>query len=161
MFIRYNSKIYRFLDKKEYYKIITTDNRKVTDEFYKNIDVYVKKILTEDTNIQDIFNVQFYLTWDSHLEKVDTRWEIFTEKSYMKDDQVLMRFANGLLPGWHAEEQTVCSRYVDINECEDFTVVYTYHVKDGKKLEKPLKEEVKLTKEEFQQMIIRYRSENI
>lgn len=57
LYIRYNSKIYRFLDKKGYYKIITTDNRKVTDEFYKNIDVYVKKILTKDTSIQAIFNV--------------------------------------------------------------------------------------------------------
>ena len=114
-----------------------------------------------DPNIQDIFNIQFFLKWDSHFEKVDTVWEIFTDKSYLNENQVLMRFANGLLPGWRAEEQTVCSRYVDINECEDFTIVYTYTVKDGIRLETPLKQEKKVSKEEFQKTVIQFRNENI
>ena len=161
MYIKYNNIVFRFLDKKEYYKIITRNKNKTTDEFYKNKDVYVKKIIETDINIQDIFNIQFFLKWDSHFEKVDTVWEIFTDKSYLNENQVLMRFANGLLPGWRAEEQTVCSRYVDINECEDFTIVYTYTVKDGIRLETPLKQEKKVSKEEFQKTVIQYRNENI
>ena len=161
MYIKYNNIVFRFLDKKEYYKIITRNKNKTTDEFYKNKDVYVKKIIETDINIQDIFNIQFFLKWDSHFEKVDTVWEIFTDKSYLNENQVLMRFANGLLPGWRAEEQTVCSRYVDINECEDFTIVYTYTVKDGIRLETPLKQEKKVSKEEFQKTVIQFRNENI
>lgn len=161
MYIRYNSEIYRFLDKKEYYKIITRNKNKTTDEFYKNKDVYVKKITKTDINIQDIFNVQFFLRWDSHFEKVNTLWEVFADKSYLKDDQVLIRFANGLLPGWRAEEQTVCSRYVDINKCEDFTVLYTYVYKDGIKLEKPSVEEKRVSAKEFKEKMIKYGKSNI
>ena len=161
MYIRYNSEIYRFLDKKEYYKIITRNKNKTTDEFYKNKDVYVKKITKTDINIQDIFNVQFFLRWDSYFEKVNTLWEVFADKSYLKDDQVLIRFANGLLPGWRAEEQTVCSRYVDINKCEDFTVLYTYVYKDGIKLEKPSVEEKRVSAKEFKEKMIKYGKSNI
>lgn len=95
------------------------------------------------------------------MEKVETTWEILTQKNYLVDEQVLLVFAKGRLPGWKAEKQTVCSRYVDINECENFTVVYTYHIKDGERLEEPLKIEEKLTQEEFIATIIQYRSRNI
>ena len=161
MFIKYKDILYDLLEEKTYLSIITRNKLKSNEDFLKNKRSFYKNILLNDPNIQDIFNIQFFLKWDSHFEKVDTVWEVFTDKSYLKDGQVLMRFANGLLPGWRAEEQTVCSRYVDINECEDFTIVYTYTVKDGIRLETPLKQGKKVSKEEFQKTVIQYRAENI
>ena len=139
MFIIYKDTLYDLLEEKTHFIIITRNELKSNENFLKTKRSFYKNISLNDINIQDIFNIQFFLKWDSHFEKVDTVWEIFTDKSYLKDGQVLMRFANGQLPGWRAEEQTVCSRYVDINECEDFTIVYTYTVKDGERLETPLK----------------------
>ena len=159
MLMIYNNKLFRYIKKKQ--EIVTYQKKNTDNTFEFDDGIYYKKVLENDSNIQDIFIIQFFLKWDSHLEKVDTVWEIFTDKSYLNENQVLMRFANGLLPGWRAEEQTVCSRYVDINECEDFTIVYTYTVKDGVRLETPLKQEKKVSKEEFQKTVIQYRAENI
>ena len=161
MYIIYNNILYELINYRGKYKITTYFKEKCDRSFDRTWDYYSKEYLETDTNIQDIFNIQFFLKWDSHFEKVDTVWEIFTDKSYLNENQVLMRFANGLLPGWRAEEQTVCSRYVDINECEDFTIVYTYTVKDGIRLETPLKQEKKVSKEEFQKTVIQFRNENI
>ena len=161
MFIIYKDTLYDLVEEKTHLIIITRNELKLNENFLKTKRSFYKNILLNDPNIQDIFNIQFFLKWDSHFEKVDTVWEIFTDKSYLNENQVLMRFANGLLPGWRAEEQTVCSRYVDINECEDFTIVYTYTVKDGIRLETPLKQEKKVSKEEFQKTVIQYRNENI
>lgn len=161
MFIKYDNKLYRYLNKKEYYKIITRNNEKITEEFYKSSESYVREISTDDTNIQNIFDIQFYLDWDSHLEKVDKTWEISIQENRLIEEKVFLRFAYGLLPGWRAEEQTVSSRYVDINECENFAVIYIYHLKDGERLEEPLRVEEKLTKEEFITKVIQYRNQNI
>lgn len=164
MFIKYRNTLYDSLDEKTYLIIITRVESKIDEQFLKSRKSYYKEISTEDTDIQEIFNIQFYLNWDSHLEKVNTVWELFTEEftdDCLKNEQVLLVFAKGCLLGWKVEENTVCSRYVDINECEDFTVIYTYKMKDGERLEEPLKVEEKLTKEEFITKIIEYKDENI
>lgn len=80
---------------------------------------------------------------------MDEEWEILLDGGCLKGDQVLLRFAKGILPGWTVEEQTVCSKYVDVDECEDFLVVYTYTVKDGNVLKEPMVVEEKVSKENF------------
>ncbi len=81
MYIRYKNEIFRFIDKGEYFKIITLDKRKATDKFYKNIDDYVKKISINDADIQAIFDVDFVLTY---IDTSETRWNVNEGKTMHK-----------------------------------------------------------------------------
>ncbi len=161
MFINYNNTLYDSLNEKTHLVIITRVESKIDEQFLKSRKSYYKEISTDDTNIQDIFDVKFYLDWDSHFERVDKTWEISTQINHLVGEQVLLEFVKGQLPGWKLEEQIICSKYVDINECENFTAVYTYDTKDGQRLENPLKVEEKLTKEKFIEKVIQYRNRNI
>ena len=161
MFIIYNNLLYRYTKIKNHIEIVTYDKNKVDSSFKVDDDIYYKEISLDDTNIQDIFDVEFFLQWDSGFKNVDSKWGILAIAMQMKENQVLLTFANGILPGWSVEEQTVCSRYVDIDECEDFSVVYKYTVKDGVRLENPMQVEQKVPKEEFQKLVLQYRVKNI
>ena len=161
MFIIYNNFLYRYIKNKDHFEIITYDKNKVDKNFTLDGDIYYKQIPKDDKCIQDIFDVEYFLKWDSGLKDVDSKWRILTIGVQMKENQILLTFDKGILPGWNAEEQTVCSKYVDIDECEDFSVVYTYTVKDGNVLKEPLKEEQKVLKEEFQKLVHQYRTRNI
>jgi hypothetical protein len=70
--------------------------------------------------------VEFFLKWDSGLKDVDSKWGILAISMQMKENQILLTFANGILPGWRAEEQTVCSKYEILMNAKNFSVVYTY-----------------------------------
>lgn len=161
MFIIYKDNLYDMSEKKTYFDIITRLETKVDGDFLSDDDIYYKQIPLDDKYIQDIFDVEFFLKWDSGLKDVDSKWEILAIEMRMKENQVLLTFAKGILPGWRAEEQTVCSRYVDIDECEDFSVVYTYAVKDGNVLKEPMIVEQKVSKEEFQKLAHQYQIRNI
>ncbi len=161
IFIIYRDNLYHSLDEKTHFVIITSQKTKADKDFLSTSRSFYKEIPKDDKCIQDIFKVQFFLKWDSHLANVDEVWEILTEYEYLKENQVLLKFVNGILPGWTEEEQAVSTKYVDIDECEDFSAVYTYTVKDGKVLKEPMIVEQKVSKEEFQKLVHQYQIKNI
>lgn len=161
MYIKYNDKIYELINYKNEMLITSYFIEKIDNNFEKKWDYYQKNLLPTDPLIQDIYHVRFLLHWESGFEKVNPEWVILTDREYMNGDKVLLRFVYGHLPGWEVEEQTVSKKYVDISECDDFTVQYIYSVKDGKKLDEPETKEEKVTQEEFQRLVIGYRSENL
>ena len=59
------------------------------------------------------------------------------------------------------DDRCSCSKIVDLFDCTDFTVVYTYTYKDSKKLDEVIVEEVKVEAEEFKSLMLQYRDENI
>ncbi|MDP4180485.1 MAG: hypothetical protein Q8942_05255 [Bacillota bacterium] len=161
MFIIYKDNLYDLLDEETHLNIITRQKTKADKDFLSTGKSYYKEIKKDDKYIQDIFNAQFFVEWDSHLDDIDNKWEILTEHEYLKDNQVLLKFVNGILPGWTVEEQAICSKYVDIDECEDFSVVYTYTVKDGKTLKSPMVVEQKVSKDDFQKLVLQHQFNNI
>ncbi|KNY28483.1 hypothetical protein [Pseudobacteroides cellulosolvens] len=161
MFIIYKNNLYHVLDEKSHLVIITRQKSKADEDFLSTKESFYKEISKDDKYIQDVYTVQFFLKWDSHLDGVDKTWEILTEHEYLKENQVLLKFVNGILPGWEVEEQAVCSKYVDIDECEDFLVVYTYTVKDGDVLKIPMVLEQKVSREDFQKLVLKYQIKNI
>ena len=62
---------------------------------------------------------------------------------------------------WIQDDKYSCSKIVDLYECSEYTIVYTYVFRDGKKLEKPLIEEKQVSAEEFKEKMIKYRKNNI
>ena len=172
MYIQYNNELFRFLDKRDYFKIITFDYGKTTADFYKNIDVYVKKISIKDINIQDIFEVDFVLTYIDTSEttkhgKYETRWNVNEGKPMYKspviekDEVGLTLSHDSWSEDWIQDDKYSCSKIVNLYECSEYTIVYTYVFKNGKKLEEPLIEEKQVSAEEFKKEMIKYRKTNI
>jgi len=161
MFIIYKNNLYDLLDEKTHFVIITRQKSKSDENFLSTGKVFYTDIPKDDINIQDIFDVQFSLQWDSHLKDVDKKWIILNESEYLKENQVLLKFYSGILPGWNIEEQAVCSKYVDIDTCYDFTVNYTFTLKNGIRLKEPIVLEQKVSKEEFQKLVAQYQIRNI
>ena len=172
MYIRYKNEIFRFIDKGEYFKIITLDKRKATDKFYKNIDDYVKKISINDADIQAIFDVDFVLTYIDTSEttkhgKYETRWNVnegkpmYKSPAIEKDEVGLTLSHDSWSEDWIQDDKYSCSKIVNLYECSEYTIVYTYVFKNGKKLEEPLIEEKQVSAEEFKKEMIKYRKTNI
>ena len=161
MYMIYKNNLYHILDEKSHYVIITRQKSKTDADFLSTKESFYKEIPKDDKYIQDVYNVQFFLKWDSQLDDVDSMWEILAEHEYIKDNKVLLKFVNGILPGWEVEEHAVCSKYVDIDECEDFKAIYTCTVKNGKVLTKPMVLEQKLSKDEFQDLVLEHQIKNI
>ncbi len=172
MFIKYDNKLYRFLDKKEYFKIITSNDKNITEDFYKSIDVYVKKITIEDSNIQDIFDVDFVLTYIDTSEttkhgKYETRWNVnegkpmYRSPEIEKDEVGLVLSHDSWSEDWIQDDKYSCSKIVNLYDCSEYTIIYTYTWKNGKKLEEPLVEEKKVSAEEFKEEMIKYRKSNV
>ena len=63
MYINYKDVLYHYRNLKACKKIVTWIENKSGDEFYKHLSVWVKIISDDDTNIQDIFEVDFYVTY--------------------------------------------------------------------------------------------------
>lgn len=60
MYIIYNNILYELINYRGKYKITTYFKEKCDRSFVRTWDYYLKEYLETDTNIQDIFNVQFF-----------------------------------------------------------------------------------------------------
>ena len=158
MYIKYKNLTYSYLKRNE--EILTYIIEKTDETFLKDDDIYYKAIDYNDKNIQDIFDVEFYITWDSKLPKVQTKWRILNTGYYMRDGKVYISH-EGQLPGWKMEEQYICSLLLDMNEIEGYSIKYTYNVKDGQRLETPLVIEENVERKEFEDTFVKYMEENI
>ncbi|MBQ2982941.1 MAG: hypothetical protein IJD58_12630, partial [Lachnospiraceae bacterium] len=81
MYIKYKDVLYHYRNLKECKKIVTWIESKSGDEFYKHLSVWVKIISDDDPNIQDIYEVDFYVTYTDDSETLKhgepvSRWHI-------------------------------------------------------------------------------------
>ena len=151
MYIRYNNFEYGYRNLPECKKIVTRKEEKSDETFYKNREVWVKIIEETDPNIQDIFDIKFYVTWDSKLENVITKWSIHTW-DYFSDGSINL-YHEGHLPDWRIVEKGISQKCIKASQVEGYAVEYKYIVKDGKKLDEPLIEEREVLREEFEEIM--------
>lgn len=172
MYIRYNNNIYELINYKGKKKITTYFNDKCDNTFEKTWDYYAKEYLDDDTNVQDIFNVDFMLTYIDTSETTEhgiyvTKWNVnegrpIYRNPVIENDEIgLSRPHDSWSEDWIQDDKYSCSKIVNINECSNYTIVFTYWVKNGEKLEQPLIEEKEVTAEEFKEQMIKYRKSNI
>lgn len=159
MFVKYANDLYCYRDLKETKLIVTHKEKENDNEFYKHRSVWVKKISSTDPNIQDIFDVKFFVKWDSHMEYVTTKWNIGTE-NYRPDGRVHL-YHEGHLPEWYIEEKGLCSRDIEADVIEGYSVKYIYKTKDGQKLDESLEIEKEVDRQEFEKLIEMYEESNI
>lgn len=154
MYIVYSNKIYRFLISAM--ELLTYKLEKIDNSFENDDGIYYKKIEYSDINIQDIYDVDFYIEWDSKMPKVQKKWKVTS----LYDDKVKL-FHEGHLPGWTIEEKLICSLVLDMEEIERYSIKYMYIIKDGKKLEEPFVIENEVNKEVFKEIFEQYINKNI
>ncbi len=159
MYINYNKKVYGYRKVIDCKKIVTKIEEKSDGDFYKHGSSWVKVIDETDPNIQDIYDVKFYIKWDSHLKNVTKKWHIETCNYF--PEGIVRLCHEGYLPGWKIIEKGLSEIYLKPSKIEGYSVEYIYVVKDGKKLSEPLVIEQKLDMQEFDELIEMYRSTNI
>lgn len=161
MYIRYDNKLYSYRNLRDCNKIVTRKVEKSNETFYKHRSVWVKVIENIDKNIEDIFDLKFYVEWDSGIENTPSEWYVQHSKGIILDNKMKLYFAQGHLPGWNVEEKTICSNIIDINEVEKYIVQYEYFVKKGRKLEEKEIDRQYVIKEEFIEKFNQYLADNI
>ena len=172
MFIKYKDILYDLLEEKTYLSIITRNKLKSNEDFLKTKRSFYKNISLNDINIQDIFDVDFVLTYIDTSEttkhgKYETRWNVNEGKPMYKspviekDEVGLTLSHDSWSEDWIQDDKYSCSKIVNLYECSEYTIVYTYVFKNGKKLEEPLIEEKQVSAEEFKKEMIKYRKTNI
>ena len=168
MYAIYNNKLYGYLD--DDYELLTYQNNKIDDGFEEDEGIYFKSITLDE--IQDIFDVDFYVTYTDESETLKkagnpSKWIVNEGRPLYKNPEIeknelgLSLIQQSYSDDWVMDDKCSCSKIVDLYDCTDFTVVYTYIYRDGKELEEEIVEEVKVEAEEFKELMLKYRDENI
>ncbi len=147
MLAKYKEKIFVYILNRRKKEIITRHQEKADSDFQKDRDVYYRKI--EEEELTDIFDVEFWASYDAGLPHTPSVWEIRSEDGGIANGKVMLRFAAGVLPGWELEDKNICRKYVDSSELRDAKVVYIYNKKDGKDMASPQRNELAVSVEEM------------
>ena len=172
MYVKYNNELYSYRDLDECKKIVTYKEEKKNNNFYRHRSVWVKVITLDDPNIQDIYDVDFYVNYtdDSETLKKANRqgkWLVNEGRPLYKNPEIennelgLSLIKQSYSSDWVMDDRCSCSKIVDLYDCSDYTVVYTYIFKNGQPLNEKEVVEISMTAEEFKQEMIKYKSENI
>ena len=172
MYIKYNNKLYSYRNLIECKKIVTRIEEKSDGDFYKNRSVWVKIIEETDPNIQDVYDINFYVDYIDEKQTMKlmrgvTRWCVNDNRpmhkapEIEKDEIGIQGPGMNSTDGWVVYDQGASSKIIHLSDCTGFIVEYKYTVKDGKVLEEKLVEEVRMNAEEFKAEMIKYRRENV
>lgn len=170
MNVKYSNKIYGFLTED---KELLTYKKEKTDETFEYDDgIYYKQIEIDDKKIEEIYDVDFYVYYMDNSETlkkagVSGKWcvdegrPLYRMPDIEKDELGLWLGNISWSEDWIHDDKCSCSKIVNLYDCSNYTVKYTYIFKDGKEL--PGKEivEVKMDAEDFKAEMIKYRLTNI
>ncbi|MBQ2745694.1 MAG: hypothetical protein IJF37_08815 [Lachnospiraceae bacterium] len=174
MFLKYANKLYEVIycclvDK----DVISTYCKEKTDNtFYSVSDYYAKDFVITDPDIQDIYDINFYVDYIDEKQTMKlmrgvTRWCVNDNRpmhkapEIEKDELGIQGPGMNSTDGWVVYDQGASSKIIHLSDCTGFIVEYKYTVKDGKVLEKKLVEEVRMNAEEFKAEMIKHRPENV
>jgi hypothetical protein len=126
MIAKYNNEYYLYICNRRTKEIITRQKIKTDNTFVSDDCVFYKQINSDD--IEDLFDVKFFVSCDSGIANTPTEWEIGPDE--IKGDQILLRFADGILPGWKVEEKNVCTKCIGVEDVLSAKEVRSYKRKD-------------------------------
>ena len=132
---KYNGIYYLYISNKKTCNIVTTRNEKLHEGFISGNGAYYKKI--QETDVSEIFEIQYRVKYDVGIPGVPTEWGVGSGVHDIKDERILIRYANGVLPGWNIEEKNVYIKYVDKKDIEYGEVIKIFHKKNDVVLTNP------------------------
>ena len=128
---------YKYISNRRTKEIITKQVTKTDGTFCKDKGIYYKFV--DEADLTDIYSVEFFIFFDTHLEGVPKWWKV--TNADLIGDRIKIRFASGILPNWDLEEKNVCTRLIDFEDISNAKVEYTFRKKDGKEVQLLVKEE--------------------
>ena len=111
----YRGKWYLASDKQESEKLGFV--RKTPFRFYLS--------LSDLSEIDDLFEVQVYVVFDTGIDGIPSEWEIVPAFDTIKDGCIKLEYCGGIIPGWRSQEKVVCYKYIELDEIEKAWIVKT------------------------------------
>lgn len=172
MYIKYDKELYVFLDKKDYFEIITRKENKADETYIREANIFFKEISPEDPKIEAIFRVDFYVSYmdDSETLKAsgaDGVWCVNEGRPLYRCPKIennelgLSLMYGSICDEWTQDDKGSSSKIIDLYDCSDHTVVYTYSFKDGKPLAENEMIKIKMEPEDFKNEMLKYRRSNL
>lgn len=191
MFIKYKDETYKLIRNIlfEQKLIITHNTEKTDDSFFALSDYYAKICEMGDKNIKNIYEIDFYVGYHDTSETVkdaekyayegsgmieeaqravkDGIWcvneGIPLHRSPILEDNELGLSLNHVScsEDWIQYDRSFCSKIIDLYDCSEYIVRYTYSFKDGVQLPEAEVVEVKMAAEAFKEEMLKYRIGNI
>lgn len=96
--------------------LLTGIKSKAVFGFEEDGDIFYKNITQEE--LCDIFEVHYYVEYDSKLEHTPLWWEVNQED--FSTEGVYLYFTEGFLPDWEIWDKGICRKYItyaDIRNC--------------------------------------------
>lgn len=167
-YIKYNDEVYCYVEGDDCIELVTEQEKKTNESFFQKRDIWIKEINESDVNIQEIYNVDFYVDYIDEKQTMElmrevTRWCVnddrpcFKQPEIEKDELGIQGPGMNDTDGWNIYDRGASSKIIHLSDCTGYIVKYTYIVKDGKKLEGKLVEEVNMTSEEFKEEMMKYK----
>lgn len=109
--------------------ILTRFKNKADFGFEEDDGNYFKNITLEE--LCDIFDVHYYVEYDSKLDNAPFWWEVYQED--FSEEGLYLYFTEGFLPDWEVWDKGVCRKYVDYADISNCRAEIKYIRKDFKK----------------------------
>ncbi|MEQ2497458.1 MULTISPECIES: hypothetical protein [Lachnospiraceae] len=158
MIARYNNMYYRISKGRAGHELLTRIKEKAQVGFQYDRPVFYKKVDLSDNNLSDVFNLDIWVHYDTGLPNVPVEWKIDIDTNIFEEGTLLLRFVEGILPGWNVEEKNVSYTKISINDITGVRAVYTYLKKDGNLLVPPISHENQRDSEGLLELYRKYHS---
>ncbi len=132
---KYKGMFYVYVSNKRTCNIVTTHSEKAKDGFVFEDGAYFKNI--QEGDVSEIFEIRYRVKYDTGISGVPDEWEVGNGTQDVKEEKILIRYSNGILPGWKTEEKNVCIKYVDKKEIEFGEIIKIYQKKNDVVLTSP------------------------
>lgn len=135
MIAKYNDLYYSFVKGRRNCELLTNHREKAVGGFSQDKSIFYKVIDIQDSQLTDIFDLELWVLYNTELLNVPVEWKIGLDREYYCDGKLLLRYTEGILPGWKTEEKNVCAITVDPMDLLGAKAMYKYTKKAGSLLE--------------------------
>ena len=138
--------------------IVSYDERSKEKGFEAEKDYYVKMIKIEDEDLEELYEVSFYVRYKDSVEENEI-WKILYGTDLEMDIQrgivviTLRSMRND--NKWKIVEKGVSEKQISLKDCTEYIIKNVYSKKAGKVVDK-LEETVSVSEEEFKKAMLEY-----
>lgn len=129
MIAKYNDKYYSCVLNSKEQLILTRFKSKADFGFKEENGDFFRNITQEE--LCDIFDVHYYVEYDSKLDHTPLWWEVYQED--FSTEGIYIYFAEGFLPDWEVWDKGICRKFVNYADIKKCRVEIKYIRKDFEK----------------------------
>ena len=143
--------------------IVSYDERSKEKGFEAEKDYYVKMIKIEDEDLEELYEVSFYVRYKDSVEENEI-WEILYGTYLEMDIQrgiVVITLWGGMRNDnkWKIVEKGMSEKQISLKDCTEYMIKKVYRKKAGKIVDK-LEETISVNEEEFKKAMLKNMKSN-